>query len=323
MIEKEKHPPSSHRSGCHTIVIMQRVGRLGNQIMLFANLIALSLATGIRVFHPVLGQYADYFAGTSGDLLCRYPQQRQCRNRPGRIRRLLIYYICRIADKTGVLKLFFANYVFEADYKSVVDMTQPHFIDKLLQGRYTFLTRGWLYRYSIIEKDDFLRELRRFFALVPPYKTNVERLVARARSGCQVLIGVHIRQTDFKEHAGGKYYFTTQNYEELMKHCQSLFLPAKVAFLVVSDEPHDASDFEGLSCFFGSGVDIEDMYCLGYCDYIVGSIASSYSTWPAVLFQKPTYRMFSPQAKPSLEDFVLTTDTWSDISTSNGSQSDK
>ena len=310
MSEKNTYPLDSFQSDRHSIVMMQRVGRLGNQVVLFANLIALSLATGVSICHPVLGKYADYFVGTAGDLLCRFPQQRQCGSRSGRIQRLLIYYICRITDKTGILKLFFPNQVFEADYSSVVDMAQPHFIAKLLQGRFTFFTRGWLYRYSIIEKDQFLRELRRFFALVPPYKTNVERLVARARLGCQVLIGVHIRQTDFKEHEGGKYYFSTKDYADVMRQCLSLLAPSRVAFLVVSDELHSSSDFPGLSCFFGSGVDVEDMYALGGCDYLIGSHASSFSLWPAFLNQLPIYRMLDPRKTVSLSDFAPTNIDW-------------
>jgi hypothetical protein len=298
--------------GRHTVIVMQKVGRLGNQVMLLANMIALSLATGINISHPTLGVYADYFKGTASDLLCRYPQQGHVRNRPSKVKRILLYYICRIIERIGFLNFVARKRVVEGDYKSIVDMAQPQFLALLFGGRYTFLNRGWLYRYSDIKKTKFLHELRTYLALAMPYSANVERIVAQARSGCQTLIGVHIRQTDFKEHDGGKYYFSTEDYAHLMRHCTTLFHPARVAFLVVSDEPHSSANFPDLECFFGSGVDVEDMYCLGYCDYIIGSVASSFSTWPAVLFQKPTYRMASSKAKPLLEEFVLTTDMWND-----------
>jgi hypothetical protein len=197
-------------------------------------------------------------------------------------------------------------------------MTQPSFSAMVRGGRFTFLTKGWFFRYPQVQREDFLRELRSFFALAEPYASNVAQLVDRARVGCDILIGVHIRQTDFKEHAAGRYYFTTADYARLMQHCQRLFHPAKVGFLVVSDEPHDSSDFPSLRCAVGSGVDIEDMYCLGGCDYIVGSIASSYSVWPAVLFQKPTFRMASAHEMPKRDDFRLTLEPWIDLTNEDG-----
>lgn len=299
----------------HTVIVMQRVGRLGNQIGLLANLIALSLATGVRVCHPALGNYANYFKGTVGNLFCCYPPSSSGRHSPpGGLVREALHKVCRLLDKSGFIRLLMPGRTFASDYVSLVDMTQPSFAAVLRGGRFTFLTKGWFFRHPQVDKDRFLCALREFFALAEPYASNFERLVKQARTGCDVLIGVHIRQTDFKEHAGGKYYFSTADYARLMQHCQHLFQPAKVGFLVVSDEPHDSSDFPSSKCSFGSGIDIEDMYCLGGCDYIIGSIASSYSLWPAVLFQKPTFRMASAQNMPGRDDFRLTMEPWVDTS---------
>jgi hypothetical protein len=305
--------PSDEGQGRHTVVVMQRVGRLGNQIGLLANLIALSLATGFRVCHPALENYADYFEGTAGNLFCCYPPSSRKRRSPHRtLLRSTMHNICRALDKSGILRLVLPGRTFASDYRSLVDMTQPSFSAMVRGGRLTFLTKGWFFRYPQVQRENFLRELRSFFALAQPYASNVAQVVERARTGCDILIGVHIRQTDFKEHAGGRYYFTTADYARLMQHCERLFQPAKVGFLVVSDEPHNSSDFPSLHCAFGSGSDIEDMYCLGGCDYIVGSIASSYSLWPAVLFQKPTFRMASTRDMPERSDFKLTMEPWVD-----------
>jgi len=296
--------------GRHTVIVMQRVGRLGNQLALFANLVALSLATGVGISHPTLAGYARYFKGTASDLFCRFPKRRTRTPPIGTAARTAIYCFCRILAKSTILNLVTPKRTFESDYGSLLDMSQEPFLAKVFSGHFTFLTKGWFFRYPHVHKKRFLCALREFFALAEPYASNVERLVKKARAGCNVLIGVHIRQTDFKEHAGGKYYFSTADYAHLMRHCQHLFQPAKVGFLVVSDEPHNSSDFPSSQCSFGSGIDIEDMYCLGGCDYIIGSIASSYSLWPAVLFQKPTFRMASAQVMPGRDDFRLTMEPW-------------
>ena len=92
----------------HTVIVMQRVGRLGNQIALLANLIALSLATGVGVSHPTLAGYASYFTGTASNLLCRFPKGR-LRNYPIRkAARTVIYYFCRFLLKFLVVILPFS-----------------------------------------------------------------------------------------------------------------------------------------------------------------------------------------------------------------------
>jgi len=311
--------PSHKRQERHTVIVMQRVGRLGNQIALMANLIALSMATGVKVCHPTLGSYANYFKGTAGNLFCCYPSssRRRCYS-PGRPLRATMHNICRLLDKSGILRLAMPGRTLASNYQSLVDMTQPSFSAIVRGGRLTFLTKGWFFRYPQVQKEQFLRELRSFFALAEPYASNVKDLVKQARAECNILIGVHIRQTDFKEHADGRYYFSTADYARVMQHCERLFHPAQVGFLVVSDEPHDSSDFPSSRCSFGKGVDVEDMYCLGDCDYIIGSIASSYSLWPAVLFQKPTFRMVSTRELPERNDFKLTMEPWVDTASGAG-----
>jgi hypothetical protein len=315
MTSSNSHVAPSHAGqGRHTVVVMQRVGRLGNQIGLLANLIALSMATGVRVCHPALGSYANYFKGTTGSLFCCYPSSlSDRRSPPSSLLRASMHKICRLLDRSGILRLAMPGRTFASDYQSLVDMTQPSFSAILRGGKVTFLTKGWFFRYPRVSKTNFLEEVRNFFALAEPYASNVERILKRARAGCDILIGVHIRQTDFKGHAKGRYYFRTEDYARLMMNCQRLFAPAEVGFLVVSDEPHEASDFPLLHCYFSSGIDIEDMYCLGGCDYIVGSAASSFSLWPAVLFQKPTYRIFEAAHEPSAVDFKTTLEPWVDL----------
>ena len=294
----------------HTVVVMQRVGRLGNQIGLLANLIAFSLATGVRICHPTLGKYGNYFAGTADALFCCYPRQKTGNSNCLKSTRVLLYYFCRLLDQVGILKLLAPGRTLESDYQSLVDMSSSPFLAKVHGGRFTFLTKGWFFRYTSIVKHHFLTECRQFFDLAEPHKSNVLHIVSQARKDCDVLIGVHIRQTDFKDHAGGKHYFNTADYARLMRHCQDIFQPAKVGFLVVSDEPHNSSDFPSSRCSFGSGIDIEDMYCLGGCDYIIGSIASSYCLWPAVLFQVPIYQISNIAYAPRVNDFRVIIDPW-------------
>ena len=296
----------------HKVVVLQRVGRLGNQIALMSNLVAFSQATGATILHPTLGDYADYFRGTCCDLFCRYPAACGSRPRVPKLHRLLLYSVCRALDRSGALNRVYSGHVWESDYKTLVDLGSTEFLTRVHSGRYTFLTKGWFFRYPDVDRVSFLGALGSFFSLSEPYASRVAAIVRRAKTASDVLIGVHIRQSDFRKHAGGKYFHTTKDYARLMEQTSRLFPRQNVGFLVVSDEPKSALDFPGLRCHFGSGQEVEDMYSLGGCDYIIGSAASSFSLWPAVLFQKPTYRVLDPKQTPTKDDFKITLEPWSE-----------
>ena len=293
-------------NGC--LVVGQRIGRLGNQIYLLAHLLALHQAKGIGFAHPALGSYGRFFQGTCNDPLSRYPpvgDSLLARFIP----RSACYYGTRLLDKAKIVGRPGRTNFLRADYREVMDMANPGFLGRVREHRRFWLLGGWLFRYPTISKD-FLPAARQFFALCEPYASRVAKLVSQARQGVDILVGVHIRQTDFKEHAGGKYFFTTEQYAGGMRHTQNLFCGHRVGFLVVSDEPKSKSDFPGLRCNFGTGTPIEDMYALGACDYVISSYGSSFSAWPSFLYEKPSYRIQDAGYQPSFEDFQCNTDPW-------------
>lgn len=290
------------------LIIGQRIGRLGNQIQLLANLLALQGAEGIAFCHPTLGEYGTYFRGTADDFLVRYPLV----GRPvarSRDARLGSYMLVRALHKLRIVGGALHRGHLAVDHRKIVDLSDNNLLQRIRQKGAFWLFGGWIYRYPRLDEGFFPRA-REFFALAEPYKSSVARIVASARENADLLVGVHIRQTDFKQHEGGRFFFTTGEYAELMKRTRSLFAGQSVKFLVVSDEPKAREEFPGVECSFGSGQPIEDMYALGGCDYLVGSHASSFSLWPAFLNRIPIYRLLDTKKPVELEDFKLTTIDW-------------
>jgi hypothetical protein len=223
--------------------------------------------------------------------------------------RIACYYGTRLLDKAKIIgRSGCVNYL-RANPREVVDLSDPSFLERVRQHSLFWLLGGWLFRYPTITKE-FLPAAQQFFALCEPYASRVAELVSQARQGVDILVGVHLRQTDFKEHDGGKYFFTTKQYADIMNHTQNLFRGQRVGFLVVSDESKSESEFPGLRCAFGAGVPIEDMYALGACDYIISSYGSSFSAWPSFLYQKPGYRIQAAELRPEVDDFQCMTDPW-------------
>jgi hypothetical protein len=304
------HPDSKLVRREHTVIVTQRVGRLGNQLFLLGNLLALHQATGVTFSHAALGEYGLYFEGTRHDLLCRYPLEQAAGSRLSAtcLGRKFAYFSSRCFDRVDNF-IQLRRSVVSIDYKETFNLSEPAFVGRINKHKRTWLTGGWRFQYPTIGRS-FLPAARRFFALVEPYASNVSNLVANARANAEILIGVHIRQTDFREHAGGKFYFTTAQYAALMHQAANIFPERKVHFLLVSDEDNENYGLGQLVCYRGTGVAVEDMYALGKCDYIISSAASSFSLWPSVLYQVPNYRISDPERRISISDFKTTTEPW-------------
>jgi hypothetical protein len=289
------------------VIVTQKIGRLGNQVYLFAHLIALYCRTGIGLAHPALGEYGLYFVGTRGDPLCRFPPVPN--HLPSGVwARKCSYYLARLFDHL-CCQLHRSDNWFRIDYREEFDLSNPTFVEQARANRTTFLSGGWRFQFPEIDQDFFIKA-REFFALAQPYADHVNQLVARAREDADVLVGVHIRQTDFKDHAEGKFYFSTEQYADVMRKTAKLLSERKIHFLVVSDEPKSSTDFPGLHCTWGTGMPVEDMYALGACDYVISCIASSFSLWPTVLYQIPNYRVSDPEANFTMEDFRILHEPW-------------
>lgn len=97
--------------------------------------------------------------------------------------------------------------------------------------------------------------------------------------GC-LLVGVHVRRGDYRGFAGGRYFFSDEEYVRFLKMTQEV-LPGKVRFVMVSDEPLDEFFFKhkGLDVSIFRGEDFrEDLVMLSLCDYVIGPW-SSFSWW--------------------------------------------
>src|ERR1039458_6367739 len=55
------------------LIVGLRCGRLGNRIVLFANLIAYAAEHGYRLVNVTFHSYASFFETTRRDVYCRYP----------------------------------------------------------------------------------------------------------------------------------------------------------------------------------------------------------------------------------------------------------
>jgi hypothetical protein len=170
------------------------------------------------------------------------------------------------------------------------------------------LAQGWLFRNEnlLLEHADAIRD---FFEPVPVLKEAASSLSVTAREGVDVVVGVHIRQADYRQHRYGRYYFETARYVEAMRQLQRLLAPRSVGFLVCSDEQQDPSEFSDLRITFGLGGSVAEMYALAQMDYLLGP-PSSFSLWASFYGSVPLFMITDTSTSVDLSKFRYAPDIY-------------
>jgi hypothetical protein len=168
--------------------------------------------------------------------------------------------------------------------------------------------QGWLFRDGwFVEDTPQLREhadqIRSYFTPLPRYTINPDNLISNIKNSADIIIGIHIRQGDYAQHQNGRYFYTIDQYIEVMNAAVKLFFWKNMIFLICSNLKQEQSLFKSFNCVFGSGHLIEDMYALSKCDYIIGP-PSSYTMWASFYGEKPLYMIRDVGKTINVKDFV-------------------
>lgn len=171
--------------------------------------------------------------------------------------------------------------------------------EKIMPRHRTTYFTGWLFRNPVgIEK--YRTEIHAHFLPQKPIRDTAEQLVASLRERYTHVVGVHIRQGDYKGDVAGatgpsaKIYLNekevSQQLHDYLAHSQKD--ATTTCFMICSDEAVDSVPFQGLNIVMGPGKVMEDLYALSLADLIIGSnstfgaFASYYGNIPLIVFDK-------------------------------------
>jgi Glycosyl transferase family 11 len=304
LAERETSPDSQK-----LFIITGRPGRMGNRLLLFAHFIAFAEEHGYRVRNFTFQTYAKFFVGTCRDIYCEYPVRegrRWLSSVPG-LSKLVVdtRFLFRAARLVRLL-----NRNFSLLGRSVVNLEQlpggitlldgPE-VQSLVSPAKTVIVNGWRLR-APESLRKHAEKVRRYFDPVPEIEQKVRLLMERVRQNAQVVVGVHIRHTDYRRWRGGKYFFPASRYAEWMRGLPAQFSGAKVSFLVCSDEPRSQEEFPGLSVVLSQNSPIEDLYALAQCDYVLGPM-STFSQWASFQGDKPLLHLHHTDDQVDREKF--------------------
>jgi hypothetical protein len=285
---------------------------MGNRLTLFANLVAYAAEHGHRLANVTFHSYAHLFETTRRDIYCRYPvpQRRSWLDIiPGvavviRKTRIFVHVIRRVSLLNDKLPLFGKRVVTlrERPGHLIILLETPEVQAQILDARVVFVY-GWVFRAPGAMRRQ-AEKVRAYFRPIAEYEQASSQAVAPLRMNAEVVIGVHVRQEDYRRWRKGTCFFTMPQYAAWMRELAGQFPSKRVSFLVCSDEPRRMEEFPGLSVGFGPGTAVGDLYALAKCDYIVGPL-SSYSQWASYYGNKPLYQLSDSNDRLELSKFQV------------------
>lgn len=283
------------------IIITEKAGRLGNKLVLYSHFISFHSSYRVPVINVTLDEDAELFESTSRDLFCRYPAKKSL-IKPSIYLRKKIYRaavkMANIIERIGIGKSFIN--VINIDTNESVSLDDPKYIRILKRTPIVFI-KGYQYRHKSGYVDSGSK-IKEYFKPKENISTSINNKLNILKEKSDIIVGIHIRQGDYRNFMGGQWYFTTAQYVEVMHRLTELLNPAIVGFLVCSNVKQDLQDFSNLCVEFGSESAVEDMYALSQCDYIVGP-PSSYNSWSAFYGDVPIYYLSISSTPSSLDEF--------------------
>jgi hypothetical protein len=284
------------------IALVDKPGQLGNRLLRFAQFIAYAIEHDVTVADLSLGDYASHFPTLSANALCAFPGPRRSVALPLGPRTALYragYYAAGAMARTR--PTLPGTRLVRLDWHEFYDLDA----DPLeLHRRRLVLAQGWLFR-AQLGVESHGEKIRRFLTPHAHVLGTARDAVARARSHCDVLVGLHVRHGDYRDFQGGRYYYALERYASIALDAAALFSPARVGFLVCSDERYAPDQFPGLEVSMGPGDALGDLYALSACDYLVGP-PSTFTAWASFYGRVPLCQLSGANQRFELDDFRVT-----------------
>lgn len=285
-----------------TVIISAKAGRLGNRLFLSAYFMANALRHGYGLMNPALGEYAECFEGSAGDPWCGFPHAgatwepefaSQCRE--------VMLMVSSATSRMMRGRTIDIRSTFDTS-DAVYDLNSESYLKLVGQGGVLF-AKGWKFR-DDVNLVSYRRIIADYFAPIRPIREKAENVVSRARHSGSPLIGVHIRQGDYRGWKDGAHYFETTQYAHWMSEVTALYSGEKPTFLICSSDPVDFRQFGHIPVVRGPGEVVADLHALSLCDAIMGP-PSTFSTWASYCRSVPLCMLQNHRQQISRSDFVM------------------
>ncbi|MBT7202159.1 MAG: hypothetical protein HN867_01545 [Deltaproteobacteria bacterium] len=288
-----------------TIIISKKTGRLGNRLQLYAHLLAFALEKDLRLLNPAFAEYSLFFQGTADQRWGKFPKDQDTVS-PSETSREWIYWSNRAAYKLAKPLAISNNAgIRVAKAQSSKFIQTDSLWNDVIQESWNILFTQGLHFYS--PGEWFLRHgdtIRSFLAPLNCYQEKAIQFVTQIKLQTDVLVGVHLRQTDYQEFVGGRFFYSLNQYLMKMLEIRRLHHPRSCTFLICSDVSWQEGLKQDLKCFSGPRTVIGDLIALSKCDLILGP-PSTFSGWAAWYGKVPIHFLENPTISLALDSFEI------------------
>jgi hypothetical protein len=288
----------------HTVIYTHGGGRLGNQVLRFAHWIAWARTQPgeVEVLNLAFWPYARFFAEWQAHPGCLYPVRGGWADRLARWRSALPGWLREMSEKnTRLPRVVQAAGHWWPGWGAVeldivreesADLADPRFCATVTRHAVTTCC-GWkIASWPMVATQQ--SDLRPFFRPAVPYARPAEAFIGGLRAQHDLVVGVFIRQSDYREWNDGRFWFPTTQYAAWIRQLLDLHPGRRVAFVVASEVRQDPAVFAGLPVHFATGSVnaggpwFESWVELSLCDFIV-SPPSTFSATAAWLGAVPLW----------------------------------
>lgn len=271
----------------------------GNCLSCFANLFCLSERIGVPVIYSHLRKYSGAFEGGMQDKYYHDPRKTLDLVRADK----LLAYVDTLFDGG------FDNYEQRVQTVRIEDIRDY----KAVSGAVLFVHSNPNVHvfYDMLDYEEDIREFcsrgnglvfpRVFWyqymnmRLMKPYGDRLREHIGRVdtvwfgpsasrleEDAGRLKIAIHMRQNDYRDWNGGRYFFNTEEYVAICRAIHISLSDKDHVFYIFSDEEIRSDLFDGLPVSIRRGRPYEDFACLSACDYVIGP-PSTFATWAAFL----------------------------------------
>ncbi len=292
------------KRSAHTVIYTHGGGRLGNQVMRFAHWIAWARAHPgeVEVLNFAFWPFAGYFGVWREHPGCVYPLHVGWADRLARWRAALPRplrdwsearsRLPRVVQAAGRWRPGWQAVELDIAREESADLNAPEFLARIARRPVTTCC-GWkIASWKLVaEQQAGLREL---FRPAPEFARRSADFITALRRRHTVLIGVLIRQSDYRQWDDGRFYFSTDRYVAWIRQLLDLHGGRSAGVVVASEDRQDPALFAGLPVYFASGNPeagghwFENWVELSRCDFVV-SVPSTFSATAAFLGGVPLW----------------------------------
>ena len=268
-----------------SIVYTHGGGRLGNQVIRLAHWLAWTRAHpgAVNVVDMGFWRYAKYFTALAGNPGCAFPQVSMTANLLAGLQELVperfVFGVERrlqhAVQAAGRRRPGGGSIALDDAKGESFDLDDPAFLRDVTSRRVTTCS-GWkIASWRLVAEQQ--NELREFFRPKPAWTKVATDFIADLRARHDLVIGVQIRQSDYREWHDGRFCFSAAQYAAWMRQLLDLHAGRRVAFVVASEERQDPATFAGLPVYFATGSVnagghwFESWVELSLCDLIVSA----------------------------------------------------